>query len=390
MSSDTPRVWAIVTKARATYYKPLWEGFAQAQPDDWRTLIVWPAQHDSEHPVALTTPEHPRIELAPVSTRSFRKPGDQGAATHYRHNSITLPTAGCLRALRRQGLEGVIIHELSPFTLLALLHARWHKLPVLLMTDVGADNAAMYPWHVRLWHGFWGRFVDGVVAGCPAACRLVCGASVPVFKAFHAVDAEAFKPLPKSGHPGGPVVFVFSGQMIHRKGMDLLFKASRRLRDEVGDVFRIRVLGPGDEQQARTIADAEGVADLVDWRGFLVAGEMIQALATADVFVLPTRADSYAVVVQEAACLGLPLIISQHAGAAEAVVKDRVNGFIIDPADAETFCDRMRRLLDAPTRLRMSAAARLRGEELSSPKRGAALWESIAMHFVHSPSPSGS
>lgn len=374
--------WAVVTCARATYYKPLWEGFANAQGNGWRTLILWPGNHHCEHPEDLVTPRHPRLQTVAIDSLTLRKPRlSKGKAGQYQPGESRLPAWGVWRELARQNVRGIIVHELTPYTLTALLFARTHGLPAVLMSEVGRGNTGLYPPHVRWWHGFWGRWMDGVIAASPAAREPVCGREMPVFEAFHAVDSRLFQPLPKPTVPKDPVVFVCSGQLIPRKGLDLLFAAAAKLRQRQEGAFRLRLVGGGDEAWARTMAERAGVMDLIEWTGFLSREAMVRAIASADVFVLPTRSDSYAVVVHEAACLGLPLLISQHAGAAEALVSEGVNGHVIDPEDTVAFAAFMERLLEAETRLRYGTAARACGEKLSSPLRGAALWRGLQTCF---------
>ena len=374
--------WAVVTCARATYYKPLWEGFANAQGDDWRTLIIWPGNHRCEHPEDLVTPVHPRLQTVAIDSPTLRKPRfSKGQAGQYQGGESRLPAWAVWRELARQNVRGVIVHELTPYTLLALLFAKSRGLPAVLLTEVGRGNTRLYPAHVRWWHSFWGRWMNGVIAASPAACEPVCGHALPVFEAFHAVDSRCFQPLPKSSVKRDPVIFVCSGQLIPRKGLDLLFAAAATLRQRHEGAFRLRLVGGGDEAWARAMAERAGVMDLIEWTGFLSREALVQAIASADVFVLPTRSDSYAVVVHEAACLGLPLLISRHAGAADALVREGQNGHVIDPEDTPAFAAQMEQLLDADTRLRYGAAARAMGEELSSPLRGAALWRGLQNCF---------
>lgn len=386
----TTKHWAVVTCARATYYKPLWEGFAGAQEEGWRTLLVWPGNHQCEHPVDLVTPIHPRLSCVEINAPAWRKPRFGAGSPGYQGGETRLPSPGVWAALRQYEVRGVIVHELTPYTLTALLYARLRGLPAILFTEVGRGNIQLYPRHVRWWHGFWGWWMDAVIAACPAARLPVCGRRLPVFEAFHAVDSRLFRPRPKSFPGGGPVVFVCSGQLIPRKGLDLLFKAAARLRAGHGEVFRLRLVGGGDEAWARAMAEREGVTDLVEWTGFLSREAMVEAIASADVFVLPTRADSYAVVVHEAACLGLPLLVSKHAGAAEALVREAVNGHVIDPEDSASFAAAMAHLMDAETRARFGAEARAAGEALASPQRGAALWRGVLARFGESPAPGSS
>ena len=381
MSSSS---WAIITKARATYYKPLWEGFARAHPAGTRSVLIWPREHASEHPVELTTPVHDRLEIRDVACRWIRRGGGGVMGAHHGGQSSALPSREAWTALGEARPRGVIVHEFSPFTLAGLAFARLHRVPCLVMTEIGRENAGLFSAKVRLWHSFWSRLVHGVIAACPSAHMPVSGRDIPSFAAYHAVDADHFGPVARPSAEGAPVVFAFSGQLIHRKGLDLLFASAARLRSLATQPFRLRIIGSGDETWARSLAHQAGVGDITDWTGFLAGEAMKNALATADAFVLPTRQDTYGVVVHEAACLGLPLLISCHAGAAAALVREGANGFVMDPADTDGLAEKMRLLLDAPARLRMGAESRALGVASSSPRRGAALWQWLEEQF---PSP---
>ncbi|MES2595846.1 MAG: glycosyltransferase family 4 protein [Verrucomicrobiota bacterium] len=378
------RVWAFVCAARATYLKPLYEGLAGAQPESWKTLLVMPeiAPEDHAHPVELTTPEHPRLQIQEVPVgRKVRQHGTGHQAAHYGTDYFWMPQTRVAEILAAHDVRGVIIHEFSPFTLVALLWARWRGLPVVYFGDVGQANAHCYGWKTRLWHRLWTHAVDARMAGCPAARLTVSGRRLPVCDVFHAVDSTTFQPFPKADASGRPVIFVFSGQLIARKGLDLWFQAAGQLRRSGKGDFRLRVVGGGDDAWAKNCAETSGVADLVEWCGFLQREAMREAIGTADVFVLPSRWDSYAVVTHEAACLGLPLLISRHAGSADALVKEDETGWQIEPEDVVGFARCMEQMLDAQTRLRMGRAARLLGEQLCARRRGAEVWRWLQEMF---------
>lgn len=382
-TSDAPKYWAIVIAAKATYLKPWYEGFAAAQSDPWKTLLVWPAGMADEHPPELTYPKHPHLVLREIASPMARKSaGTSHQALHYGEHVKWAGSPAVDACLREYPVRGVIAHEYSFFTLRALIYARLNRLPVVSFSDVGAGNAAAYPWSTRVWHAFWNLWIDGRMAGCPAARQPVFRRSLPYVESYHAVDDAAFAPTPKiERRRDEPVVFVFSGQLISRKGLDLWFAAAALLRERTSRPFKLRIVGSGDTAWARESARFHGMEPLVEWTGFLNGEEMRSALDSADVFVLPSRHDSYAVVVHEAACLGLPLLVSRHAGAAEALVDEGRTGFQIVPEDTEMFAERMEWMLDAETRRRLGASARELAVRLSARKRGAAVWNWINETF---------
>lgn len=378
MSMSHPTL-AIVTKARGTFFKPLYEALAGAQPSPWRTLVLWPATEKGEHPEAAVTPVGENIEVRMASSRS-RALSTSDAAVEGRTGTYQtyLPSREAWRVLKGHDVRGVLIHEFSPFTLQGLLFARMRRLPVVVSTEVGRTNAHYFHARTRLWHGFWSKFVHGVAACCPAAHEPLSGRKVPTVSTYHAVDSRLYQPLPQRGDSSRPVVFAYLGQLIRRKGLDLLLEAAAQLRAGGAQHFRLRFIGGGDEAWLREMIAVHGLEDLCEITGFLTGQAIREALGTADAFILPTRQDTYAAVVHEAACMGLPLMVSMHAGAAQALVRDGVNGFVLDPDDISGTAATMKRMLDAGLRETMRVASRETGEQFSAHLRGAELWKWMA------------
>ncbi|MEI7819678.1 MAG: glycosyltransferase [Verrucomicrobiota bacterium] len=367
---------AIVTKAKGTFFKPLYEAFAQAQPAGWKTVLAWPAGRRSEHPDESVTPKAANLEVCSVPCRTFsiRRRGNC--------DRNFLPSRALWRLLASRDVRAVLIHEYSLYTLGALLFAKWRRIPIVVSSEIGKRNRQYFSAATRLWHSFWGRFADGFVACAPAAREPLCGGTRPTIAAYHAVDSRIYLPPQKPAGVGSPIVFAYLGQLIQRKGIDLLLKAAARLRDEGADGFRIRLIGGGDEQWVLGWIRELRLEAMVELTGFLSGPAIRDALGSADVFVLPTRQDTYAAVVHEAACLVLPLLVSQHAGAAEVLVSDGRNGFVFEPEDTEKFAVLMRKLMETGLRESMGTISRSTAESLSAHVRGKALWEWLAHTFT--------
>lgn len=90
--------------------------------------------------------------------------------------------------------------------------------------------------------------------------------------------------------------------------------------------------------------------------------ELIDLYRTADVFVLPTRADTHSISSLEAMAMGLPVVATRIGGISDIVLEGRT-GHLIERNDIDSLADRLRRLKsDRPTRLDMGIAARKRVE----------------------------
>ncbi|MEI6239041.1 MAG: glycosyltransferase [Planctomycetia bacterium] len=112
-----------------------------------------------------------------------------------------------------------------------------------------------------------------------------------------------------------PFSLAFVGQLIPRKGIDLLFRALATL----GELpWRLEIAGTGPlEPMLRDMATAEGISDRITWHGSLPNQAVGAMLASCDLLVLPSRFDGWGVVVNEALSAGTPVVCSDACGAAD-------------------------------------------------------------------------
>jgi glycosyltransferase involved in cell wall biosynthesis len=183
-------------------------------------------------------------------------------------------------------------------------------------------------------------------------------------------DLSLFRPDGTEEAPRDGFVFLFAGASIHRKGFDLLLVAFARVAAEMPDA-RLRVVGPrGDsahllESYSALPIEATGPTDQ---RG--LAAEFRRA----DCLVLPSRNDSYAMVVTEALAAGLPAIVSEMVGAKD-LIREGKNGWIVPAGEAKPLAERM--LACARDRETLRA---MRGECRRSAE--AATWEAYHERFA--------
>ena len=135
-------------------------------------------------------------------------------------------------------------------------------------------------------------------------------------------------------------VFLFSGSLIARKGVDLLARAFVRLVNEVCNV-RLRIVGEGElrETVAQTLAP---VRERVEFAGFKDWNELPGEYARADVLCVPSRYDGWGLVVPEGLASGLPVIGTHRMGAALEFIETGRNGWLIPAADEEALFEAMR------------------------------------------------
>ena len=174
---------------------------------------------------------------------------------------------------------------------------------------------------------------DHVLTVSELARQTYLEAGVPAEK-VHAVplgaDLELFSP--DGAEKSGPLTFLFAGATIRRKGFDLLVEAFERVRSETPGV-RLRTVGSRGELGHLLNPD-------IEYLGPRTQPEVAMELRRADVLVLPSRNDSYAMVVAEALASGTPVIVSEMVGAKD-LVTERKTGWIVPVEDAAALAERM-------------------------------------------------
>src|SRR5437867_5725249 len=100
-------------------------------------------------------------------------------------------------------------------------------------------------------------------------------------------------------------------------------------------------------------ASAIGNAGHVKWFGPVTRKQATEFYRDADVFILPTLSDGFAITQLEAQAHGLPVIASKNCG---KVVENGVNGSILDEPSAACIAHAVRDCIASPDRLEKLAS----------------------------------
>ena len=252
----------------------------------------------------------------------------------------------------------LVIYELGLVGLYAGLSKlfRTHKVVSLVEGDyrhIGRTGSA--PVKVAL-RRFAARFVDAFVANnLPARDYLIQTLKVPDDKIvvgwwLAGLPARLVARLPNAPPvPDGMPLFVCAGRLIPLKGVDLLIRALAVYRREFGPCV-LWVIGEGPERDALLELSAQlGVQEDVNFLGTVDHEVLKGAFQACSAFVFPTLQDFVGRVVVEALSTGAPIVISPMTGAVGTIVRDGVNGIVVDPRDARALAEAMRRAADPQT-----------------------------------------
>lgn len=198
---------------------------------------------------------------------------------------------------------------------------------------------------------------------------------VPAFNLPYACNLFSFDRARQnrpSRLPNDAPVFLFCGQMISRKGIDILLEAFARLV-RAGSPARLLLIGR-EADLANQLASLPGnIRSRISYEGFQAPEALPSFFARADVFVLPSRHDGWGVVVNQALGAGLPVILSDAVGASELISSDR-EGIVVPAGNIEALTLALDSLASDPVRrTRMAAAAIARAKSLS-PEAAAQSW----------------
>jgi glycosyltransferase involved in cell wall biosynthesis len=174
--------------------------------------------------------------------------------------------------------------------------------------------------------------------------------------------AEPAEPVPATDD-GARLLCV--GALVPHKGQDVLLAALCELSGLswhclcVGSTTRDPVFAA----VVAADADTDGLSDRFVLSGNRWGAELEAAYAHADVLVVPSRLETYGLVVTEALARAVPVIASDVGGLPEALGDSPEGrpGLLVPPGDAAALADALRRwLVDRETRSRLRRSARAR------------------------------
>jgi len=166
-------------------------------------------------------------------------------------------------------------------------------------------------------------------------------------------------------------VLLLIGNDWDNKGLSTILEALPKLADIP---LKLLVVGNDDVSSWRPMASRLGVLDRCNWE--TACADILDAYAAADVYVSPSREDSFGMPVAEAMACGLPVVTSAFAGVS-SLLHDGTDGFVLqNPRDAETLAKLLRMLVDhRELRSRVGEAAAKTVLEWTWDRNAATVWD---------------
>jgi glycosyltransferase involved in cell wall biosynthesis len=293
------------------------------------------------------------LEAAPIVSRS----GAEKINAHVRRADI------------------VHVHTLwSPLNLAARFACRKHDKPYVLMPHGMLDPYSLSLKALK--KSVYLKFLEGPNMACAqrmiyttseeerlatlAALRLPRGAIVPLGARASSTSTNDLRLqfLKKYPQAEGKRRLLFLGRLHHKKGLDRILNCLQRVRQTIPNALLI-VAGTGEpkyQEHIRQLVGSLALDDHVVFTGHLDGEQKWASFAAAELFLLPSRQENFAITVAEAMQMGVPVVITDKVNT-WPYVEEAGAGLVLAERDIDALLPRAIETLltDHATRSKMAA-----------------------------------
>lgn len=187
--------------------------------------------------------------------------------------------------------------------------------------------------------------------------------SKKIFISFNTTDINRYRILSgkyrkskssikKKMNLGDKYIIMYYGQLIHRKGVDLLIDAYERVKNQY-KVASLLIVGSGTlETEYKRIVYRRKLKDVVFIKD---PGDIkvCKYYAISDLFILPSREEVWGLVVNQAMASGLPIVVSDVSGSSADLILEGKNGYTFNSESSKDLCEKISRVLSSRKRSRL-------------------------------------
>lgn len=258
-----------------------------------------------------------------------------------------------LRFLSKNKFDRIIIaNPTTPTGIISLLYCRWFKIPFILQSEGGfqgtgrgvkeqfkkylMEKAELFLTGMGGEDDYFLRY--GADAG---RLRPYCFTSLhhkDIENKF--CDNEKKQHLRKEFGMSERIIILYVGSFFHLKGIDVLLHAIQGFNDSVG----LYLVGGEPTKEYLDYINNHNLNN-VHFVDFSSAEIIKKYYLAADIFALPTRRDTWGLVVNEAMANGLPVVVSDMCIAGRYLVQNGVNGYVVPVDDPDEMHSALKKLV---------------------------------------------
>ena len=266
--------------------------------------------------------------------------------------------------LLQEGFDHIILCGYASATqMLAIEYLRWKRIPYLLEAD-GALLKEESPAKRAVKRHFVSGAAGWISSGKTTdAYFLRYGAKKErIFRyPFTSLFEDSILPQPPCKEEKerlrakldlhGEKIVLSIGQMIRRKGFDILIRAAAKCREA-----RFYIVGGEPTDEYLRLREQLGALN-VRFLPFVKPALLAEYYQASDLFALSTREDIWGLVVNEAMANGLPVVTTDRCVAGLELVEDGKNGCLVPVEDPDATASAIKAVLNGDTARRMGAAS---------------------------------
>jgi glycosyltransferase involved in cell wall biosynthesis len=225
---------------------------------------------------------------------------------------------------------------------------KWGRLPRL--AEAAKDVGSLVIWAIdHVWRGSWRDHANAVLANLGIIynrfdavwvagslgrqyARRLGFPSGRIFEGVLPCDTDLFRRVGErrfvmSDARDWPRVFLYVGRYVECKNLNVLVRAYAQYRKSADLPWELWCAGAGP--LASVLHGQDGVRDL----GYQTSEGCATLMGKSGALILPSRSEAWGVVLHEATCAGLPVLVSDACGGAPNLVRDGYNGFCFPARD---------------------------------------------------------
>jgi glycosyltransferase involved in cell wall biosynthesis len=329
-SASGRRKLAILTNVLAPYRMPIFDRLAER----FELTVLYSGEEGNRDQWRGLERQSRNFAVKRASGFTFTRTNrDRGTVLDTRYLHIN---PGLIIDLMRIRPDAIVTNEMGFRSLAALVYGRLFRRPVWVWWGGTRHTERAISRSRRLFRRWLMGRVERWLSYGATSTEYLRSCGVPPHRIVEIQNCVPEGPYlaaePPAVHLGVRPVLLCVGQLVPRKGVDLLLEAAARVQAE-GHTFSLLLVGSGPdrpllERRAREL----GLRD-VQFHAPEAPERMPAVYRSADVMVFPTREDVWGLVVNEALWSGLPALVSVYAGCAAELVPPESTFDPLDPVD---------------------------------------------------------
>lgn len=257
-------------------------------------------------------------------------------------------TKGLMKAIGKVKPDVLITEGFFQWTPLVLLYSIFHRTPVFMGYERTLHTERRAGWLRTIHRKLTDKFIAGYLVNGSETKKYLMSIGVKESKihvggmsadssglvgAIRQYSQEQRADFRKKYQKGEGLVFLFSGQIVERKGLKYLLNAWKEHVKTHGNDSLVII---GDGNLLDDFKKKYGNISSLHFEGRVEYDSVYRYYAIADVFILPTIEDNWSLVIPEAMACGLPVATSIYNGCHPELVKKDKNGITFDTFKEET------------------------------------------------------